>query len=271
MYESDVQVDKTAHLTLPTTTLPQVRTNWSWFIIYTIMLSIGFAESAILSQYFGAPDDGVYFEPDEYVNNYLIYLMHGYVVYFIGYVNTTEYNKLVRLYYWIIFILTIPIFSFALNANFIETISLDTLSIKMWSWRAWLLMVSVSLLITVLIGLHFYVAYKYRCELEKYKSNISYPDDLEVHPKWNRCVDIIKRFTLPLSMIFFISIYVGCYVYLRITLHNQYVEIHHWFIFWFFALFAKYNIWWSVVCQAICLGIFAQGVGAYGPTYIYAG
>jgi hypothetical protein len=224
--------------------IPQSNFRIKWHIImsWSIILSIGFAIARLLCNSTDY-DSCSPLDPLMIIKDLLDMLVYSIPIFFFGYIHTEECNKFRRPYFIPIILVTVAGFSFLTRLSFLH-VSIQSTSIQeQWTWATWLTIIVATLLVIALVVYHVLMAFKVR-DYTKIKYGYKY----------------------LATIIVMILFYVGSYIYLIIMFPIVQIHLHHWFIFWFLSMFAHFNTHTSIICQAICIGIFVQGASSYGIT-----
>ncbi len=227
------------------------RVNWSVLSSWYLIIIIGFFECQFLCNQLGI-DECEDFDAFEKVKELLNTLIFSTVIFYFGYVyyNYGEYedqvvNKLKRWYYVPIVFLSILGFSFLSTLSFNHTSVTKKSFFSQWTLGSYLTYGIATIVVIGFIVRHLQLAWKVKDSSHSF-------------------CQLRYRYVYLLSIVAMIAFYFGCYLYLAVDRADFEVHIHHWFLFWFLALFAHFDDHVSVIGQAICVGIFIQGASSYG-------
>ena len=173
------------------------------------------------------------------INRILSLLYFGLLIYFLS--RYKEKPSVDQIWYLFISMSSNLLFALLGNLNFLK-ISITDKSMDTWSIETWEFLIPVTILVVILSFYHIYIVYKkYKwIGLERY---------------------IMCLFIIPLM-------YVGLfYQFLNDGKHG--FHLHHWFLFGYLAIFSDLHTPISRVCNAICIGIFVNGISAYNAASIY--
>lgn len=229
--------------------------NWFWFGLWNLILAGGYIEARLICSYLNTPYDCVDMDPMDTATTLVHMTIYGIPVYWVGNVVTmlredeNVLNKLKRWYFAPMIYLAIPCFSFFGNIESLHS-SLSLSDMNVWSPLSWLVYVGAAIVCVILAGYHVSIAYKTEDEYD----NIG-------------CNGYLGPYLL--NVLVFFLIYSVPIVYVTLVGGQFGMELHHWFLFWFLALFAKFNTVTSISTQAVCIGIFIQGFANYGPDFIF--
>lgn len=231
--------------------------NWGWFILWIMVLTAGYAEARIFCDYLQMPYDCLDMDPLDLAITYVHMTIYGIAIYWIGNIvirdrdTDSVLNKLKKIYFYPIVLGIIPAFSYLGNMDGLKS-SLSVSSMKDWPVASWIVYMVAGLIGLVVIVYHFNVAWKTEDDNEN-----------------TGCNGYFGPYVL--NLVIFLVLYTVPIVYVKLVEPDEpiSIEIHHWFLFWFLALFTKFNTWVSITTQALCIGIFIQGFANYGPDFIY--